>query len=162
VTALSSTKSLIIDDVIIEDSTVGIYAIHHGPRSWKHEYSDTSVTLKNSYISGKGENTFDCIYDTEVKVYLDKWSNRQGPPPSRTLTQTGILGPDFLGDKKAYPICPWYQNDLDIAIYGKTCVVNTEFANFNDYCDDERPVVVTGNAQTLDHLFPITFLTGNR
>jgi hypothetical protein len=54
------------------------------------------------------------------------------------LTHTAIISSDFLGAPKIYPIAPWHENDIDMALYGKTCVINTEIANYNDYCGDER------------------------
>ena len=53
ITTLTAGKALIIDDVIIEDSAVGVYAMAYGNKASSHEYMDQTVTIKNSYISGK-------------------------------------------------------------------------------------------------------------
>jgi hypothetical protein len=163
VTTQSRTMSMVIDDVIIEDSTVGVFAIQAGPDSTMHEYADTTVTIKNSFISGKGASTFDCDYDQDVQnnVYSDKFTGRQRPPPNRTGSRTAIISSDFLLGKNGFPACAWTAHDLDVAVNGITCVINTEIANYNEDCEDDREVVVTGNMETLDHIFPVHFMTGN-
>jgi len=160
ITTQTATKHLVIDDVVILDSVVGIYPIITGPNPEVHEFSDKSVTIKNSYISGKGEN-FDCNYDTywQKNTYSWKYIIRQ-VPRIYDGSHTALVSSDFLKDKNDFPGCEWWNNRLNVAMYGKTCVINTHFANYNGRCGQADRLVRT-NRDTHDHIFPINFVSGN-
>ena len=155
------TKStLIIDNTIIEDSVVGVYGIITGPNAVSHLFEKKSVTIKNSYISAKGDH-YDCDYDAQWQNgnYAAKFVGRQLPAIGANK-HTGIVMTDFMSEKTGFPACAWPDLAANTAMYGKTCVINTELANFNDKCGD-KDLLVRPNKGTLDHAFPVHFLSGN-
>ena len=125
-----------------------------------HLAADKTVTVKNSYISGKGTQ-YDCGYDEEWKMrfYARRFVSPQMPPGTKG-SHTAIVPSDFISKKNDFPNCPWWANDLDIAISGKSCVLNTEFANYNRKCG-QTDVLVRPNHASFDHIFPLTFISGN-
>ena len=151
---------LVIDSVVIEDSVVGIYAISTGPNPIIHQFADKSVTIKNSYISGKSDQ-FDCSYDSQWQqgMYAAGFVERQ-TPDIMDGSHTAIVATDFIQGINGFPACEWWNQDINMAMYGRTCVLGTTFANYNRRCGQVDHIIRT-NKNTHDHIFPITFVSGN-
>ena len=156
----SASSHMIYDDVIIEDSVVGIFGISFGPDAAQHEGSKKTITLKNAYISGKGNN-YDCSYDEKWQKghFGHEFLERQRPSFDDS-SHTAIVMSDFLSEKNEFPAAAWSKQKQNMAMYGKTCVLKTQFANFNRKCGS-KDLLVRVNKKSFDHVFPMNFIEGN-
>ena len=157
----ANTPVVVIDNVFVRDAAVGIFSVIYGSDPVFRQYREQSVTTKNSYISGKGEE-FEC---GEKRTYASRFADDMqsvGKVLSREQTHTGILIPVFWGLKPQYPIKMQIQ-DMETSgnsAYGQSCVVNTEFANFNRKCG-MRDFAIRSSPENVDQNFPIRLISGN-
>jgi len=161
ITAQTSSAHLVIDDVIIQDAPVGIYAIMTGPDATMHSAMNKDVTIKNSYIVGRSDS-YDCSYDTDVKanVYSAPFMARQSSKVQVKEAHTALQPSDFIIKSNGFPACEWWANEIEPALYGNTLIYSTEFVNFNGKCGDKDSLSIS-NKKMSDHVFPITYVSNN-
>ena len=156
-------KFNILDDTIVADSQLGVGAVMVGANSILHQVGEASATIKNSVIIGKGENTYDCIYDEDQRKNktADKPMARQRPPlPQMTGDSAAFVISEFPAEETGFPACAHFELDIDVAIRGKTCVLGTTITDFNGRCGSNDHVV-TSNHENVDHSFKMDFVSGN-
>ena len=171
--AAQQVQSVIIEDTIIADSRVGFSGFMIGPDARVHLAQDKSITLKNSAVIGRGRTTFDCDYDNDLMLeYFAKPSvNRQHPTafnqeddkkglkPQHPDT-AAIIFPEFLSKDIDFPASNYFIHKSDAAMYGQTCVINTQFSEFNGRCGG-KDFIFTTHTLNWDHTYRLSFLTGN-
>ena len=64
-----------------------------------------------------------------------------------------MLIPEFPGDKTGFPACAMFDLDVDVALYGKTCIFDTAFSEFNGKCGDKHFIVSGNKKGNADHTF---------
>ena len=155
-------KNTIIENTIIADSKVAFSAIMSGPDPYRHMAEEKTVTVKNSVIIGKDDATYDCSYDYPLSQnFFAKGPTARQNPGLKNEESAAMLTPEFPGDKTGFPACAMFDLDVDVALYGKTCIFDTAFSEFNGKCGG-KDFIVSGNKKgNADHTFKIDFVSGN-
>ena len=73
-------KSIVIENTVLVDNKVSIYAGVVGPHPLTHRTRDDIVTVKNSLMIGKSSN-FDCLNDNIVPWHAAQTGKRSTRPP---------------------------------------------------------------------------------
>jgi len=144
------------------DSRVGIGSVMAGPDSVMHLAESKTVTVKESVVIGKDASTFDCDYDLDImnQYASRKYIKRQHPPVLETES-AGMIFPEFVHKKTGFPACAHFELDIDVSLYGYTCVINTEFSEFDGKCSGHTDYVLSTNHGNVDHTFKMDFISGN-
>ena len=158
---VAPVKNIIVDDTIVVDSRLAIGSIMGGPDSTAHMASPNTLTVKRSVIIGK-DSTFDCDYDNDLmfKFPTSEHIKRQAPNLGADESAAFII-PEFLAGGTGFPACAIMDLDNDVAMYGKTCVLDTAISEFNGKCGGKDYIVTANKKGNMDHTFAMDFMSGN-
>merc|ERR1711892_1253199 len=150
----------VLDNVIIADSRVAVASVMAGPDSVLHIAESKTATVKNSVVVGKS-SAFDCDYDgAMVNTFTTNQHVGRQQPPIGSDESTAFLFSEFPNKDTGFPACAIFDIDMDVALYGKTCIFDTQFSEFNGKCGGSD-FIVTTTPKDKDHTFKMDFVSGN-
>ena len=152
---LHSPDSLLVDNVQVLGSTVGLIPIQFAPPALSHDWVDKTVTVQNSLFVGQAVN-FDCDLDGPITkdAKPTNW-----PHHGRDINTMGVMFPTFASS--AIPTTkPHHVGKSYNAIRGTMIMRDTTFAKYQgedscgkkhvavrtnpDYEDMQMPVIASG------------------
>lgn len=100
-------SSVIIDNVVLVDNTVGLMAVIHCVYAEQCYTGKRLLELRNSTIVATS-STFDCIRD-RIKPQAADLTSRDRPPYYPRRGRAGILWPKFTTVASQRPDSPWHK-----------------------------------------------------
>jgi len=116
-------SSLLIDNIKISDTNVGISTLVYGANARKHEMAPKFVKISNVEIEISNYTIND------ENVIIGKTQNLRSPRNSAG-GRIGIIIPTFSSDLNRAPIDEWSKVWSDPALFGASCVSNAIDAVF--------------------------------
>ena len=155
----SSAQTIVLDNNVAVDSSVGVYTTKYDPNSESKRYDkDSSITYKNNVFIGRSE-FYDCAIDSH-ETEFNELALKQILPLGFE-DHTAILMPDFLSKSNKFPTKNMHKSGVKSpAIYGQTCVHNNHFIGYNGKCGN-IDTVVKANRMMIDYSHPVYFKEGN-
>ncbi|TRZ13995.1 hypothetical protein HGM15179_013119, partial [Zosterops borbonicus] len=147
--------SVIVENVVLVDNTVGLLAVVHCVYAEQCYTGKTSIELKNSVIVATS-STFDCLRDRIKPLSADPTA--QDRPPLYPLRgRVGILWPTFTTVPSQRPEDPWHKTGHCPKAIGIMKLKEITFTGFTKSCySEDRDVCIMSNA---DHLGIMPLIT---
>lgn len=99
--------SIIVENVLLVDNTVGLLAVLHCAYAERCYVEKNFIELKNSVIVATS-STFDCLRD-KIKPHSADPTAQDRPPRSPLRGRVGILWPTFTTAPSQRPGDPWHR-----------------------------------------------------
>jgi hypothetical protein len=152
----SQTKSsIVVSDVTVSDSGVGIFNYVFGPGSTSHICEVKTVTVKNAVIVGDS-GTFSCTDDVDRTT-----NNFKNSALLRSWrVNNGLVGIGWTGRTSGPSGAPLKKFNKEMSypsLCGKMTVEETLFYAFNAKRCSRRNYVISTNPATEDNLAPYYF-----
>ncbi|XP_052063080.1 fibrocystin-L-like [Mytilus californianus] len=148
----NSGPSLVVDDVCISDSAVGIFPMIIGPSATLHQYADKSALISNSLIVGKS-SAFDCSTDV-LDLSDDNIELSVNSRPTEINRRIGVVFTSFTSGSNNCPKKPCFNIMAYQAIKGLTRIEGVTFAGFNNECSTNGAAIAT-NTNNDDGQHPV-------
>ena len=114
----NNKASLVVDDVCISDSAVGIFPMIIGPSATSHQYDDKTALISNSLIVGKS-SAYDCSTDvldlSDANIQIAVQSR-----PTELNRRIGVVFTSFTSGSNNCPEKPCFNIMAYQAIKGLT------------------------------------------
>uniref|UniRef100_A0A8C3XE04 PKHD1 ciliary IPT domain containing fibrocystin/polyductin n=1 Tax=Cyanoderma ruficeps TaxID=181631 RepID=A0A8C3XE04_9PASS len=147
--------SVILENVVLVDNTVGLLAVVHCVYAEKCYTGKTSIELKNSVIVATS-STFDCLRD-RIKPHSADPTAQDRPPRYPLRGRVGILWPTFTTVPSQRPEDPWHKTGHCPKALGIMKLKEVTFTGFTKSCySEDRDVCIMSNA---DHLGIMPLIT---
>uniref|UniRef100_A0A8C2SRX6 PKHD1 ciliary IPT domain containing fibrocystin/polyductin n=1 Tax=Coturnix japonica TaxID=93934 RepID=A0A8C2SRX6_COTJA len=153
-------SSVIIDNVVLVDNTVGLMPVIHCLYAKQCYMGKRLLELRNSTIVATS-STFDCIRD-RIKPQAADLTSRDRPPYYPQRGRAGILWPKFTTVASQWPDSPWHKIVRCPKVLGLMKLKDVTFTGFTKSCHSEdRDVCIMSDS---DHLgiMPLITAEGSR
>ncbi|XP_053794338.1 fibrocystin [Vidua chalybeata] len=148
--------SIIVENVVLVDNTVGLLAVVHCAYSEQCYTGKKFIELKNSVIVATS-STFDCLRD-RIKPHSADPTAQDRPPRYPLRGRVGILWPTFSTVPSQRPEHPWHKTFGHCPkALGIMKLKEVTFTGFTQSCySEDRDVCIMSNA---DHLGVVPLIT---
>ncbi|OXB78628.1 UNVERIFIED_CONTAM: hypothetical protein H355_010108 [Colinus virginianus] len=151
-------SSVIIDNVVLVDNTVGLMPVIHCLYAEQCHTGKRLLELRNSVIVATS-STFDCIRD-RIKPQAADLTSRDRPPYFPQRGRAGILWPKFTTVASQRPDSPWHKVVHCPTVLGLMKLKDVTFTGFTKSCySEDRDVCIMSDA---DHLGIMPLITAER
>uniref|UniRef100_A0A669QMP1 PKHD1 ciliary IPT domain containing fibrocystin/polyductin n=1 Tax=Phasianus colchicus TaxID=9054 RepID=A0A669QMP1_PHACC len=151
-------SSVIIDNVVLVDNTVGLMPVIHCQYAKQCYTGKRLLELRNSTIVATS-STFDCIRD-RIKPQAADLTSRDRPPYYLQRGRAGILWPKFTTVASQRPDSPWHKIVRCPKVLGLMKLKDVTFTGFTKSCHSEdRDVCIMSDT---DHLGIMPLITAER
>ncbi|KAK2511732.1 hypothetical protein Q9233_016736 [Columba guinea] len=148
-------SSVIVDNVVLVDNTVGLMLVVHCPYAEQCHTGERLIELRNSIIVATS-STFDCISD-RIKPHSADLTAKDRPPYNPLRGRVGILWPTFTTVPGQRPGNPWHKTKHCPKVLGLMKLKGVTFTGFTKSCySEDRDVCIMSNA---DHLGIMPLIT---
>ncbi|NXR22980.1 PKHD1 protein, partial [Cinclus mexicanus] len=147
--------SVIVENVVLVDNTVGLLAVVHCVYAEQCYVGKKFIELKNSIIVATS-STFDCLRD-RIKPNSADPTAQDRPPHYPLRGRVGILWPTFTTVPSQRPENPWHKTGHCPKALGIMKLKEVTFTGFTKSCySEDRDVCIMSNA---DHLGIMPLIT---
>ncbi|NXL83094.1 PKHD1 protein, partial [Alectura lathami] len=151
-------SSVIVDNVVLVDNTVGLMAVIHCPYAEQCHTGRRFLELRNAVIVATS-STFDCIRD-RIKPHAADLTSRDRPPYYPRRGRVGILWPIFTTVASQRPHNPWHRIVHCPKVLGLVKLKDVTFTGFTKSCySEDRDACIMSDA---DHLGIMPLITAER
>ncbi|OXB53960.1 hypothetical protein ASZ78_006666, partial [Callipepla squamata] len=151
-------SSVIIDNVVLVDNTVGLMPVIHCLYAEQCHTRKRLLELRNSVIVATS-STFDCIRD-RIEPQAADLTSRDRPPYYPQRGRAGILWPKFTTVASQRPDSPWHKVVHCPTVLGLMKLKDVTFTGFTKSCySEDRDVCIMSDA---DHLGIMPLITAER
>ncbi|NXC48112.1 PKHD1 protein, partial [Penelope pileata] len=151
-------SSVIIDNVVMVDNTVGLMPVIHCLDAKQCHMGQRFLELRNSVIVATS-STFDCIRD-RIEPHAADLTSRDRPPYYPQRGRVGILWPKFTTVSSQRPDNPWHKIVHCPKVLGLMKLKDVTFTGFRKSCySEDRDVCIMSDA---DHLGIMPLITAER
>ncbi|XP_035687262.1 fibrocystin-L-like [Branchiostoma floridae] len=143
----TDTTDVIVEDVVVVDSQVGIYTMLYGAKSLSHDATARSITVQNSLVVGTSP-FFDCNADYTPGDHSYRMASRYGRGFGRPGGgRVGISSGQFSSKSNAAGIQPFNGDKGYPAINGVSYIRGMTFSHFKQSCKGQDVVWMTNPGQ---------------
>ena len=161
-------SSLIIEDVVIYDTPMGVLPIIYDPDPITHIGQMQTVSVRNSVFGGLSD-TFDCskvaTWHSMMDYGLFAKMSPQHPDGTSRKEWVGFSDSicwNMFNKFPKKPVDKWPADGGNPTLYCRTCFHDTHFESFTDKCADMSTHYAHAQHRgALDTSGPTTFYTGN-
>ncbi|XP_063279528.1 fibrocystin isoform X2 [Prinia subflava] len=147
--------SVIVENVVLVDNTVGLLAVLHCVHAEQCYTGKTFIELKNSLIVATS-STFDCLRD-RIQPHSAEPTAQDRPPRYPLRGRVGILWPTFTTIPSQRPGDPWHKTGHSPKALGIMKLKEVTFTGFTKSCySEDRDVCIMSNP---DHLGIMPLIT---
>ncbi|XP_063009216.1 fibrocystin [Melospiza melodia melodia] len=147
--------SIIVENVVLVDNTVGLLAMVHCANTQQCYTGKTFIKLKNSIIVATS-STFDCLRD-RIQPHSADPTAQDRPPHYPLRGRVGILWPTFSTTPSQRPEHPWHKAGNCPKALGIMKLKEVTFTGFTQSCySEDRDVCIMSNS---DHLGIMPLIT---
>ncbi|XP_056344169.1 fibrocystin [Oenanthe melanoleuca] len=147
--------SIIVENVLLVDNTVGLLAVLHCAYAEPCYVGKKFIELKNSVIVATS-STFDCLRD-RIKPLSAAPTAQDRPPRFPLRGRVGIFWPTFTSARSQRPGDPWHKAGHCPKALGIMKLKEVTFTGFTKSCySEDRDVCIMSNA---DHLGTMPLIT---
>ncbi|KAM6083161.1 fibrocystin [Chlamydotis macqueenii] len=151
-------SSVIIDNVVLVDNTVGLMPVVYCLYAEQCHTAKRFIELRNSVIVATS-STFDCIRD-RIRPLSADLTAKDRPPYHPLRGRVGILWPTFTAVPSQRPDNPWHKTGDCHKVLGLMKLKEVTFTGFTKSCySEDRDICIMSNA---DHLGIIPLITAER
>uniref|UniRef100_A0A8C5IPZ5 PKHD1 ciliary IPT domain containing fibrocystin/polyductin n=1 Tax=Junco hyemalis TaxID=40217 RepID=A0A8C5IPZ5_JUNHY len=147
--------SVIVENVVLVDNTVGLLAMVHCANTEQCYTGKKFIELKNSIIVATS-STFDCLRD-RIQPHSADPTAQDRPPHYPLRGRVGILWPTFSTTPTQRPEQPWHKTGHCPKALGIMKLKEVTFTGFTQSCySEDRDVCIMSNS---DHLGIMPLIT---